>query len=248
MKPIIGITPSPVVDEHRGERNTLSTNYSDAVLAAGGVPIILPPQTGNNEEIFSIVDGLLFSGGGDIRPEIYGDREYHPKTYGIHDQRDNLELPLLREAIARDIPVLCICRGIQILNVALGGTLYQDVADQFKPDIQHSQSELSIPASEPSHEVHLTPGSLAARVYGADVVRTNSFHHQSLKDVPAELTVVGRAPDGTIEAVERPGSHFVLGFQWHPEMMFKANGLHLKPFLSLIEAIERVDAAKVAAD
>lgn len=248
MKPVIGITPSPMVDEHRGERNTLSINYSDAVLAAGGVPIILPPQTGNDDEILSIVDGLIFSGGGDIRPEVYGDHDYHPKTYGVHDQRDNLELPLIREAIARDMPVLCICRGIQILNVALGGTLYQDVADQFNPEIKHSQSDLSIPASEPSHQVQLTPGSLAATVYGSDTVPTNSFHHQSLKDVPAELVVVGRAPDGTVEAVERPGSHFVLGVQWHPEMMFKANDLHLKPFASLIEAAKRSEVAKVAAD
>lgn len=248
MKPVIGITPSPTVDEHRGERNTLSINYSDAVLAAGGVPIILPPQTGNDDEILSIVDGIIFSGGGDIRPEIYGDHDYHPKTYGIHDRRDNLELPLIREAIARDVPVLCICRGIQILNVALGGTLYQDVADQFDPEIKHSQSDLSIPASEPSHQVQLTPGSLAATVYASETVQTNSFHHQSLKDIPAELVVVGRAPDGTIEAVERPGSHFVLGVQWHPEMMFKANNLHLKPFASLIEAAKRADVAKVAAD
>lgn len=248
MKPVIGITPSPMVDEHRGERNTLSINYSNAVLAAGGVPIILPPQTGNDEEILSIVDGLLFSGGGDIRPDIYGDRDYHPKTYGIHDQRDNLELPLIRAAIARDFPVLCICRGIQVLNVALGGTLYQDVADQFEAQIHHSQSELSIPASQPSHEVQLTPGSLAASVYGTESVRTNSFHHQSLKDVPNELVVVGRAPDGTIEAVERPASRFVLGVQWHPEMMFEADRLHLRPFASLVEATRRVGAAKVAAD
>jgi putative glutamine amidotransferase len=133
-KPIIGITPSPMEDTQAHgsfRRYAAATTYTEAIEAAGGVPIVIPPQVGNIQEIISVVDGLLISGGGDVRPDRYGDDEVHATTYGIHDLRDELEIALVREATTHDIPMLCICRGIQVLNVALGGTLIQDVADQY---------------------------------------------------------------------------------------------------------------------
>lgn len=239
MKPIIGITPSPSEDEFSHglfHRYALSSNYSEAIEAAGGVPLIIPPQQGNIEEILSVVDGLLLSGGGDIDPQLYGDETVHETTYGIHEGRDELEMALTKAAVDRDLPTLCICRGIQVLNVALDGALIQDIGDQYNRQIQHRQHELGIAASEPSHEVQVEQDSLLRDVYEEETLQTNSFHHQGLKDVSPELRVVGKAPDGIVESVERPASTWMLGVQWHPEMMFKAHPEHLKPFVGLVKA------------
>src|SRR6185437_56768 len=163
MKPVIGITPSPIAEElPHGTfyRYALSTNYSEAVEAAGGIPIILPPQQGNVDEMLDMIDGLLLSGGGDIRPDRYGDDYVHETTYGIHDLRDELALQLARGAVERDLPVLCICRGIQILNVALEGTLIQDVADEYAKQILHLQHNKGIVTSETSHELRAARDSL----------------------------------------------------------------------------------------
>lgn len=238
MKPVIGITPSPIEDQQPHGlfyRYALSSNYSEAVEAAGGIPIILPPQQGNIDEILDMVDGFL-SGGGDIRPDRYGDSYVHDKTYGIHELRDELELQLARGAVERDLPMLCICRGIQVLNVALEGTLIQDIADEYGQQVEHRQHTKGIVSSEPSHEVRAERDSLLADVYEMDTIQTNSFHHQALKEVSPELRAIATAPDGIVESVERPDSSWVLGVQWHPEMMFKAHQEHLKPFNGLVRA------------
>ncbi len=239
MKPIIGITPSPSEDQFSHGlfyRYALSSNYTEAVEAAGGVPIIIPPQHGNIDEILDMVDGLLLSGGGDIDPQRYGDTEVHEKTYGLHEGRDVLEIELTKGAVARDLPVLCICRGIQVMNVALGGTLIQDIGDQYSDEIQHRQHENGIEPSEPSHEVTAERDSLLGDVYELEQIQTNSFHHQGLKEISPELRAIGTAPDGIVESVERPDSTFMLGVQWHPEMMFKAHDEHLRPFVGLVKA------------
>lgn len=245
-KPVIGITPTPMDDtqDHGSfHRYTLADTYTRAIEAAGGIPLIIPPQDGNTSEILDVLDGLLISGGGDIDPAAYGASEVHEKTGGIHHGRDELELALAREALERDMPMFCICRGIQVLNVALGGTLYQDVADEFSADISHRQQDNKIPKEEPGHDVSVQPDSLLARTYGQSTIAVNSFHHQSLKDVAPGLQVNGVAPDGTIEAVEHTGKTWVLGVQWHPEMMFAAHEEHLKPFTALVEQAARVKAA-----
>lgn len=237
-KPVIGITPSPMDDtqDHGSfHRYAIANTYTEAVEAAGGIPIVIPPQSGNIDQLLDIVDGLLLSGGGDINPERYGDDEVHEKTYGVHEGRDALEIELARKAIERDIPTLCICRGIQILNVALGGTLYQDVAGQFSPDLTHRQHDLGIPKDQPGHSVTVAKDSLLADTYGTETVQVNSFHHQSLRDVAQELIVNATAPDGTIEGVEHPNKTWILGVQWHPEMMFQTHNEHLKPFTMLVE-------------
>jgi putative glutamine amidotransferase len=237
-KPIIGITPSPMDDtqDHGSfHRYTIANTYTEAVEAAGGVPIVIPPQAGNIKELLDAVDGLLLSGGGDINPELYGDQDVHEKTYGIHEGRDELELALAREALDRDLPVLCICRGIQVLNVALGGTLYQDVASEYSDEISHRQQDNGIPKHDPGHAVSVKADSLLARTYGSTTIEVNSFHHQSLKETASELLISAVAPDGSIEGAEHPGKTWVLGVQWHPEMMFEAHAEHLKPFIALVE-------------
>lgn len=248
-KPIIGITPSPMEDtQSHGtfQRYATAATYIEAIEAAGGVPIVIPPQAGNVEEIIAIVDGLLLSGGGDIRPDRYGDSDIHDTTYGIHDLRDELEIALVREATSRDIPMLCICRGIQVLNVALGGTLIQDIADQYSTEIEHRQQHNRIRKEDPSHIVTVTAGSLLHRTYESEEIAVNSFHHQAIRDLAPELRINGVSPDEVVEGVSHPQSSWVLGVQWHPEMMFRDHPEHLRPFAALVaEATRQADLVGV---
>jgi putative glutamine amidotransferase len=217
-------------------RHRVSADYSQAVLAAGGLPIILPPQDGTTEAILDLVDGLIFSGGADIDPALYGDTEVHPATYDIRAERDRFEIDLMNRAIERDLPVLCICRGIQVLNVALGGSLVQHIDDQVEASLTHRQQEAAIPANEPSHEVTLVEGSLTAQIFDAATVPVNSFHHQSIATPANRVQIEGVTSDGVVEAVSVPSCGFVLGVQWHPEMLFEAVPDQLKPFEALVEA------------
>jgi putative glutamine amidotransferase len=239
MKPIIGITPSPTLDKlghGKFRRYAMSANYVEAVESAGGIPLVLPPQENNVSQILTVVEGILFSGGGDIDPARYGDTSTHPETYGVHDLRDRFEFDLVRLALEREVPVFCICRGIQVANVALGGTLIQDIADQHGTEIEHRQHVAGYGPSQPSHDVSVQPGTTLHDVFGQTTIRTNSFHHQAIRDLSPELRAVGWAPDGIIEAVDRPGGGWFLGVQWHPEMMFKKHTEHARPFQALVMA------------
>ena len=239
MKPVIGITPSPINDTSSSgthERYAITSTYVNAVIAAGGIPVVLPPQDGNADALLDLVDGLLFSGGADIDPTYYGDIEVHPSTYDVHPLRDRFELELLAKAIERDYPTFCICRGIQLLNVVCGGTLFQHVPDQYDAAIPHRQQEAGLKSHQPSHTVTAVPGSLLATAYGDDEIKVNSYHHQAVKDLAPSLSRSGQAEDGLVEAVELPDHSFVLGVQWHPEMMFREHPEHLAPFRHLVEA------------
>jgi putative glutamine amidotransferase len=241
MKPLVGITPSPVEDQMphgRFVRYAMAAPYVEAVLAAGGVPIVLPPQDGNGDALLDAVDALLLSGGGDVEPARYGDVEVHPAVYGVSPLRDRFELELAAGALARDLPLLCICRGLQLLNVALGGTLIQDVADQHDAPVrvQHRQHEDGLPSDAVGHELAVAPDSLLARVFGSKTVGVNSFHHQAIKALAPTLVPNARAADGLIEAVSLPETTFVLGVQWHPELMFERHPEQLRPFTALVEA------------
>ena len=164
----------------------------------------------------------------------------------MHAGRDALELALVKQAVEQDIPMLCICRGIQVLNVALGGTLIQDIPGQYASEIEHAQQRAGIQKEEPGHTVRVTPGSLLARTYGAETIEVNSFHHQALRDIAPELEINAVSPDEIVESVARPASGWMLGVQWHPEMMFRAHPEHLKPFAALVgEAAKRKDAVGV---
>jgi putative glutamine amidotransferase len=252
MKPIIGITPSIGQFENRGDIFRMEVSYVEAVEAAGGVPILLPPSGADAADLLALVDGIIFSGGGDIRPDRYGDSEVHETTYGISDLRDDFEFRLLEAAMAADLPTLAICRGIQVLNVGLGGTLYQDVSLQPTAPVEHRQPWEVGSWENPIHPVALAPDSLAAEVIGDATVATNSAHHQTLKEIAPGLRVVGRADDGTVEVVEGVGKRFVLGVQWHPEKMFAVHPEQARLFARLVEEATAYRAQKslgsVAAD
>jgi putative glutamine amidotransferase len=238
-RPVIGITSSQFIDSASHgvfPRHSVSKAYSEAVHKAGGTPIILPFFGDVAADMLELVDGLILTGGADIDPARFGDTEIHPRTYDILPDRDEAEIRLVQGALDRDLPLLGICRGVQVLNVAMGGTLYQDVPDQFSADIQHRQHEVNIPADEPAHTVSVVSGSLLERTYGEGPIPVNTFHHQAVKDVAVGLLASGVSDDGLIEAVESPDYAFVLGVQWHPELMFARHERHLSPFASLVTA------------
>lgn len=252
MKPVIGITPSIGTFENRGEIFRMEVSYVEAVVAAGGVPVLLPPTAAGVEELIGVVDGIIFSGGADIRPERYGDDYVHEKTYGVSDLRDDFEFALLEAALRADVPTLAICRGIQVLNVGLGGSLYQDVPTEYPGAIGHTQPWEVGSWEDPIHAVAIERDSLIGDIFDATTIGANSAHHQSLKRVAPGLRVVGRTGDGSIEVVEHPDKRFVLGVQWHPEKMFQVHTEHLRLFAGLVEEARAYKAQKtlgaVAAD
>ncbi len=195
---------------------TLTTrSYSRAVEAAGAVPLVLPPMDPGRDRIDAAldrIDALIVSGGSDVDPAVYG-AEAHPETTGNWLERDRFELALTRRALERELPLLGICRGMQMLNLALGGTLIQHL-----PDVTGNQDHRHTPGSFGDHEVELEPGSLAALAAGGERATVKSHHHQGVDALGDGLVVTGRSvPDGVIEAIELPGRRFVLGVLWHPE-------------------------------
>lgn len=214
MKKRIALTPSFSDD---GERVQINRDYTECVLRAGAVPVILPLLTSPEdwETILAGVDGLLLTGGADVDPASYGE-EKQPFCGGTMPERDVMEIGLCRLALERDMPVLGICRGHQIMNCALGGTLYQDVATQFKPDLRHPVYERP---REQVHTVTVKPDSRLAAITGKTELHVNSRHHQAVWKVGEGLTVTVYAPDGLIEGIELPGKKFALGVQWHPESL-----------------------------
>jgi putative glutamine amidotransferase len=240
MKPIIGITPSAHIDDMvhgTFQRYCVSAPYVRALESAGGIPVILLPLHGGAEALMSVIDGLLLSGGPDVDPVRYGDRYVHPETYGIDPERDQFEIDLFDAALQRGIPVFGICRGIQVMNVALGGTLIQDVATEHPSakNVGHRQHERGLENSAVGHETSVVHPALLP-IFGNDSLGVNSFHHQAIRDIAPTLMPVAFSPDGLIEAVVMRDNADVFGVQWHPEMMFERDPAHLRPFVLLIRA------------
>jgi len=240
MNPVIGITPGPREETRPHGAFTyweLNSDYTSAIEAAGGVPVILPPQ-GDPGRVLDVLDGVLLSGGADLDPAHYGDPDVHPTTYGIDPRRDGFELELMRLAFERDIPVLGICRGIQVMNVALGGSLIQDVSTGREdiPGINHRQHETGLTADAVGHVAMLLDHPASRHIGDPGQVGVNTFHHQAVRRLAPSLEAIAYSPDGLVEAVSAPGKSFVLGLQWHPEMMFATHPEHLRPFASLVEA------------
>jgi gamma-glutamyl-gamma-aminobutyrate hydrolase PuuD len=184
--------------------------YVRAVERAGGRPLLVPPNENAVDETLDALDGLLFSGGSDLDPELY-DQEPHDATTGVVPERDRGELALLEAALARDMPVLAVCRGSQVLNVARGGDLVQHL-----PDVVGDEKHKHTPGTFGDHDVTLEPGSRLAELLG-DRAPVKSHHHQGFGRVGEGLRVAAHAEDGTIEAVEDPSHRFALGVLWHPE-------------------------------
>jgi putative glutamine amidotransferase len=234
--PRIGVNCDLVVEKGGGEKLALNWAYAEGVLRAGGLPILLAPVEADAllAEQLDGLDGLLLTGGDDYDPALYG-QERHEATELLHPRRSDYDVRLARAAVARGLPVLGICGGAQLLNIALGGTLLQDVPSQWPGAHRHSRTL----GSRPTHAVSVEPGSRLAGIVGAGEVETNSSHHQALDAVAPGLRVVARAPDGIIEAVEGTGRGFLLAVQWHPERLLD-RPLHLALFEALIEAARRL--------
>jgi putative glutamine amidotransferase len=212
-KPLVGIT-TYVTPASFGawelEAALVPYDYVRAVERAGARAVLVPPSDDGVEEILDAVDGLVFSGGSDLDPDLYG-QEPHPQTTGIVPERDSAELALLRAALERDLPVLAICRGSQVLNVALGGDLVQHLPDHVGHD-----GHKEVPGVFSEHDVEIEPGTRLAGVLG-DRVPIKSHHHQGFARLGAGLRPSARDEEGWVEALEVPDKRFTLGVLWHPE-------------------------------
>jgi putative glutamine amidotransferase len=209
----------------------LGERYLDAVRAAGGMPVILAPVGSDAvDPLLDHLDAVCLSGGPDLDPAAYGVAA-HPEIGPTQPELDAFELELARAAVARGMPVLGLCRGMQVLNVALGGSLHQHLPD-LDSQLNHRQDRLS---TEPSHRVTLERDSRLTKVIGRRYVEVNSFHHQAVHGLGRGLTAAGRAPDGVVEAIEAPGRRFTFGVQWHAECLV-GRPEHLALFRGLVRA------------
>lgn len=232
--PLIGVTTSITIDK-TPERAYVNSAYLSAVQQAGGVPVVLPPQlsAASLARLARGLDGVLLTGGGDIDPAVFGEAP-HPTVYEVASSRDTLETAVVGIALERRLPILAICRGIQLLNVALGGTLFQDVGTDPGTELRHGQQE---PRDQPTHKVRVAAGSLLAETLGADELEVNSMHHQSVKALGKGLTAVAWAPDEIIEGIELDDrSRFVVGVQWHPEELVRHSEAARRLFAALVRS------------
>ncbi len=215
-KPIIGVT---LDSEQPGGWSkyawyALRTNYAGAIAAAGGLPVALPHHPELAGDYLDMLDALVVTGGAfDVDPALYGDGAKH-ETVMLKEGRTQAELALIQGALARDLPVLGICGGQQLLAVALGGTLVQHIPETFPDALAHEQPN---PRHEPGHRVDVVPGTLLHRIVGGTVMHVNSSHHQAVRSAGPHAIVDASAPDGVIEGIEDDRYRFCLGVQWHPE-------------------------------
>lgn len=233
-RPLIGLTTSVRPDGAGLSSDGLRQTYVQAVRYAGGAPVLIPAGPEDVlRDTFERLDGLLLPGGLDVAPAEYGEAP-HPRLGSVEPERDRVELTLCRWALAGEKPVLGICRGIQVMNVAAGGTLYQDIPSQYKTDIAHA-SDQTLPRAYLAHNVALEPGMRLTRLVGAEPLPVNSWHHQAIKDLASGLVVSARSADGIIEGAEVPGHRFAVSVQFHPEDLYR-----------LDERIQRLFAGFVA--
>jgi putative glutamine amidotransferase len=236
MRPLIGIPCAGTVRSPTNyTRFAVGQSYCRAVESAGGAPILIPLLEDERalQAIYSRLDGLLLAGGGDIEPHHFGQKRL-AKLGGVDRPRDRVELLLIRRAFEDDLPTLAVCRGIQILAVALGGSLVQDISAQVPGALRHNFPDY--PRNYLGHEVVVERGTHLAGLLGAERAWVNSFHHQSVQDVPAVLHVVAHAPDGVVEGVEAPAKRLMLGVQWHPEELVGDDPKMTRLFTALIQA------------
>lgn len=235
-QPVIGLTldHEPPGGYSQFPWYAIRENYVRAVKAAGGVPVLLPHEPELAADYLALVDGLIVSGGGfDIDPALFGASTRHPSVT-TKDRRTAFELRAAEGALSRDMPLLGICGGAQLLNVALGGTLIQDIPDEVPKALPHRQKN---PRNEPSHPVAVAEGSLLARLAGVSRLEVNSAHHQAVKAAGRGLAVCALAPDGVVEGIEDPRRRFCLGIQWHPEFAISAADRAI--FRAFVEASQR---------
>ena len=232
-KPLIGI---PADTEAAGGYSkfpwyALRHNYASAVAKAGGLPLILPHEADLAGELLASVDGLVVTGGNfDVDPALYGDEGAH-ETVSLKEDRTQFEIAVTRAALERDMPVLGICGGQQLLAVVLGGTLIQHIPDEVEDALAHEQPN---PRDEPGHKVAIEPGTQLHAIVGAPEMNVNSAHHQAVKALSGSMVVNAVAPDGVIEGIEAPRQRFCIGVQWHPEFEIDAGDIRI--FAAFVDA------------
>lgn len=209
----------------------LRENYVSVVVKAGGIPIILPHEPSLISAYLDTLNGLIITGGNfDVDPEIYDDHSAH-ETVKLKPGRTKFEIEITRGALERDLPILGICGGQQLLNVVLGGNLIQHIPDEIEQPLTHEQEN---PRNEPGHFVAIEEGTLLHSIVGTKVMNVNSAHHQAVKAVSDLAVINARTADGVIEGIEAPGQNFCLGVQWHPE--FEIDSGDIRIFVALVDA------------
>jgi len=234
-RPAIGITIG--YDEDRPDRHLLREDYVKSVVVSEGLPYVLAPVFERDvPALLDRLDGLVLTGGSDVDPAIYGEAP-HPQLGPVFRERDDFEIALSREAYRRDLPILAICRGHQVLNVATGGTLIQDLPSQHSgggvdhdPDTERAARV---------HDVRIQDGCRLRRLLGKETVGVNSFHHQAIRDLGPGLVAMAWSSDGVVEAIEDPSRRFVVGVQWHPESFWREDPGFRPLFRALIEEAGR---------
>lgn len=239
MKPIIGITTGEIINQTEpwaspiyGQKRT----YSDAVVAAGGVPIFIPfvPEDAL-QAIYSQLDGILFAGGNDISPKLYGEAQ-QPQTVDVSLERDRVETTLMKWTLADDKPLFAICRGFQLLNVQLGGSLYQDILTQRNDSSDHQLSTFKKDYTHIAHQLKLAPESRLATITASQTLAANTHHHQGIKVLGNGLQASAWAEDGIIEAIEHSEKIFTLGVQCHPESLYTFDKKWAATFRAFVKA------------
>lgn len=217
----------------------LRARYLEAIEAVGGLPLVLPLVNDAKRQrlLMDRIDGLLVTGSGsDLSPELYGERQRF-KFRRMSRQRSSLELGIAKLAYRSGVPTLGICGGMQSMNVALGGTLIQDISSQIPTSISHQPS---FPATKPAHVIEVVPQTLMRRIAGRATIEVNSSHHQSVKKLAPQLVTSAVAPDGVIEAIESCSHPFYLGVQWHPECLYSNNPIQKRLFQALVKAAKNI--------
>ncbi|MCR4436738.1 MAG: gamma-glutamyl-gamma-aminobutyrate hydrolase family protein [Clostridiales bacterium] len=231
-RPLIGVTPWY---DYPKDTAYIKSGYCEGVVEAGGLPVLMPFTADEDilTDVIDRLDGFLVSGGPDLDAKYYNE-ENMPYNGDISPERDMMELFVVKRAVEVNKPVFGICRGIQVMNVALGGSLYQDIYSQVKDRelIQHSQAA---PKWYPTHDIRIEKGSKVWSSFNRDRARVNTFHHQAVKQVAPGFKVTSRSSDGIVESIELEGHIFAVGVQWHPELMWQKNPEFLNIFRSFVE-------------
>lgn len=231
-KPLIGVIP--LVDTEK-DSYWMLPGYMDGILMAGGIPVMLPMTSDREvlEQIAETYDGFLFTGGHDVSPALYGESPA-PVCGECSEARDEMEQILFHMVYEMDKPILGICRGIQLINALLGGTLYQDLPTQHPSEIKHQQTP---PYNNPIHEVEIASQTPLHTLLDQSIISVNSYHHQAVKDLSPRLKAMAFSPDGLVEAAYAPDKKYVWAVQWHPEFSFLKDPNSRKLFESFLEAM-----------